>query len=161
MADDAELPYLRGVDHVSTYAGTVVIFPYPNDTQSLRCILRQFAQVYYRCGLFLAHKFYRHRQGSSDDLIDLVLDGLDLLISRAFRKNEVALALLPFDVGVTAAGTFEHIDHRPIQDMLRSMGRLVFGLVVTVEYRFFHISYLTLIHTSPFSSVRISSGYIT
>ena len=47
VADDAELPYLQGVGHVSTYAGTVVILPYPNDTQSLRCVLRQFAQVHY------------------------------------------------------------------------------------------------------------------
>ena len=35
-------------------------------------------------------------------------------------------------MSIAAARTSEHIDHRPIQDMLRSMGRLVFGLVVTV-----------------------------
>ena len=27
VADDAELPYLRGVGHVSTYTGTIVVFP--------------------------------------------------------------------------------------------------------------------------------------
>ena len=47
VADDTELPYLRGVANVCTYAGTVVILPYPNDTQGLRGVLRKFTQVHY------------------------------------------------------------------------------------------------------------------
>ena len=58
------------------------------------------------------------------DLIDLGLDCLHLVVSRAFGKQIVALALLPLDVCITAARAFEHVHHRAVQDMLRRMAWL-------------------------------------
>ena len=46
VADDAELPYLRGVAHVRTYAGAVIVIAYADDAQCLRSVFRQFAQVH-------------------------------------------------------------------------------------------------------------------
>ena len=46
VADDAELPYIRGVAHVRTYAGAVIVIAHSDDAQCLRCIFRQFAQVH-------------------------------------------------------------------------------------------------------------------
>ena len=46
MADDAELPYLRGIGDVRTYAGAVIVIAYANDAQGFRRIVRQFAQVH-------------------------------------------------------------------------------------------------------------------
>ena len=39
VADDAELPYLRGVAHVRTYAGTVIVIAYADDAQCFRNLL--------------------------------------------------------------------------------------------------------------------------
>ena len=65
-----------------------------------------------------------------------------MVVSRAFAKQIVALALLPLDVGVAAARASEHIHHRAVQDMLRRVGGLIFSLVVAVEYRLrFHYVY--------------------
>ena len=139
MADDAELPYLRGIAHMCTYAGAVIVIAYADDAQGFRRIFREFAQVHYRCGLFPAHILYGHRQSRCDDLIDLVLDCLYLVVSRAFGKQIVTLALLPLDVGIPAARASEHVHHRAVQDMLRRVGGLIFSLVVAVEYRLFHI----------------------
>ena len=43
VADDAELPYLRGIRDVRTYAGAVIVIAYANDAQGFRRIVRQFA----------------------------------------------------------------------------------------------------------------------
>ena len=77
--------------------------------------------------------FYAHRQRRRNDLIDLGLDGLHLVVSRAFGKQIVALALLPLDVCIPAARASEHVHHRAIQDMLRRMGGLIFSLVVELS----------------------------
>ena len=50
MADDAELPYLRGVAHVRTDAGAVIVIAYADYAQGFRNIFWQFAQVDSRCG---------------------------------------------------------------------------------------------------------------
>ena len=139
VADDAELPYLRGVAHVRTYAGAVIVIAHSDDAKCLRSVFREFAQVNYRCGLFPAHIFHGHRQRRRDDLIDLGLNCLHLVVSRAFGKQIVALALLPLDVGIPAARASEHVHHRAVQDMLRRMGGFIFSLVVAVEYWLFHI----------------------
>ena len=47
VADDAELPYLRGVAHMRTYAGAVIVIAHSDDAQGLRCIFREFAKVHY------------------------------------------------------------------------------------------------------------------
>ena len=46
VADDAELPYLRGVAHMRTYAGTVIVIAHSDDAQCLRNVFREFAQVH-------------------------------------------------------------------------------------------------------------------
>ena len=46
VADDAELPYLRGVANVRSYAGAVIVIAYADDAQGFRRIFRQFAQVH-------------------------------------------------------------------------------------------------------------------
>ena len=46
VADDADLPYLRGVAHVRSYASAVIVIAHSDDAQGLRCIFRQFAQVH-------------------------------------------------------------------------------------------------------------------
>ena len=38
VADDAELPYLRGIAHMRTYAGAVIVSAHSDDAQGLRCI---------------------------------------------------------------------------------------------------------------------------
>ena len=46
MADDAELPYLRGVAHVRSYAGAVIVIDHTDYAQCLRSVFREFAQVH-------------------------------------------------------------------------------------------------------------------
>ena len=55
------------------------------------------------------------------DLIDLGLDCLHLVVSRAFGKQIVALALLLLDVCITAARASKYVHHRAVQNMLRRM----------------------------------------
>ena len=92
MADDAELPYLRGVAHVRSYAGAVIVIAHSDDAQCLRRTFRQFAQVHYRCGLFPAHIFYCHRQRSCDDLAKAA-EGNKAAAARA-RKSTLELEKL-------------------------------------------------------------------
>ena len=46
VADDAELPYLRGVAHVRSYAGAVIVIAYADYAKCLRSVFREFAQVH-------------------------------------------------------------------------------------------------------------------
>ena len=46
VADDAELPYLRGIGDVRTYAGAIIVIAHTDDAQGFRRIFRQFAQVH-------------------------------------------------------------------------------------------------------------------
>ena len=39
VADDAELPYLRGVAHVRSYAGAIFVIAYADDAQCFRNLL--------------------------------------------------------------------------------------------------------------------------
>ena len=92
MADDAERPYLRGVAHVRSYAGAVIVIAHSDDAQCLRSIFRKFAQVHDGCSLFPSHIIYGRRQRSCDDLAKAA-EGNKAAAARA-RKSTLELEKL-------------------------------------------------------------------
>jgi len=123
VGDNPEAAYLGGVGYVGPDAGACVVVPDPDYPEGLRDILRQLAQVDYRACLRQRYELNGDRQGSRYHLIDLVLNGLDLLLSGALRQQIVAFALLPLDMGVARAGTAEHPHHRLVEDMFGRVHR--------------------------------------
>ena len=123
MREYPEVPDLRGIGDVGPDAGAGVVVPDPDYPEGLRDILRQLAQVDYRACLRQRHELNGDRQGCRYHLIDLVLNGLDLLRSGALRQQIVAFALLPLDMGVARAGTAEHPHHRLVEDVLGGVHR--------------------------------------
>lgn len=99
MTDNLELTYLRGVGHMSSDAGAIIIVPDTYDTEGLRCVFRQLAEIDDVSGLFLRHETYSHRQGGIDNFIDLGLDCGNLPVRRTGVEDIVAFAFLPLDVG--------------------------------------------------------------
>ena len=138
VGDNPEAAYLGGVGYMGPYAGAGIVIAYTDYPEGLRDILRQLAQVYYSTGLCQRHEFYRDWQAGCDYLVDLVLDCLHLLRSRAFGEQVVALALLALYMGVARTGTAEHPHHRLVEDMFCRVHRRVFLLVVRVELDIFH-----------------------
>ena len=100
VGDNPEAAYLGGVGYMGPYAGAGIVIAHTDYPEGLRDILRQLAQVYYSTGLCQRHEFYRDWQAGCDYLVDLVLDCLHLLRSRAFGEQVVALALLALYMGV-------------------------------------------------------------
>ena len=87
MAYDLECADLAGVLDVGTDAGADVVVTYPHYAECFRCVLRKFAQVHDRSGLFSRQEFYSYIKILSNDFIDLCLYFGHLLCSRLSLKN--------------------------------------------------------------------------
>ena len=138
VRDDPEPSDFRGIAHMRPDAGAGVVVPYTYYAQGVRYIFRQFAQIDNGSGLGQRNEVHGDRQCGGDDLVDLVLDGLNLLRSRAFGEQVVALALLALDMGIARTGTAEHPHHSLIQDMLGCVHRRIFLLIVGIQLYFIH-----------------------
>ncbi len=115
---------------MSSDAGAIVIVPDTYDTEGLRCVFRQLAEIDDVSGLFLRHETYSHRQCSIDNFIDLCLYCGNLPVRRTGVEDIVSFAFLPLDVGIAGTRAPEHIDHRAVKDMLSRVRRLVFCFVM-------------------------------
>lgn len=81
MTYNLEYPDLAGIRDMRTNACTCIIIPYSDDSQSLRYILRKFAQIYNLLSLFPSDKLYSDIQILPYHLIDLSLNRSNLLSS--------------------------------------------------------------------------------
>ena len=138
VGDNPEAAYLGGVGYMGPDTGAGIVVAHTDYPEGLRDILRQLAQVHYSTGFCQRHELNGDRQGCRYHLIDLVLDGLNLLRSWAFGEQVVALALLALDMGIARTGTAEHPHHRLVEDMFCCVHRRVFLLIVRVELDIFH-----------------------
>ena len=93
MADNLERTDLTGILHMSTDAGTCIIIPYPNDSESLRSVLWKLTKINNSCSLFTIHEVDSDIMILRDFLVDLCFYLSHLLCSRLRIEDIVAFGL--------------------------------------------------------------------
>ena len=150
MTDYPECTDLTRILHMRTDARTSIIIPYSHYSQSIRRALRKFAQINYFCCLFTGHELYGDIKILRYHLIDLCLDFSNLRGRRLCIENIITLRFLLFHMGIARTLSPEHPHHCGIQQVLRRMCRLIFRLVMGIEYWTFHIFFQDIISITLF-----------
>ena len=139
---------------------THIVITHINQTQSLAGILWQTAQVNAIRYLIARNVFGNHGQIQADDLVHAGLDLAHLLIGQRLRQIIIALALFALNVVHSGTPAMEHIVHSAVQDVLCSMRRRVFILVMRIQNRLFHIANVWKIpHTCACSPAKVSHNH--
>ena len=139
-AGNPELTNLGGVLHVRAQTRTHIVITHINQTQSLAGILGQTAQVNAIWYLIARNVFGYYGQILADDLVHAGLNLAHLLIGQRLRQIIIALALFALNMVHSGTPAMEHIVHSAVQDVLCSMRRRVFILVMRIQNRLFHIA---------------------
>ena len=130
VADDSECPDFSRILNMVTDACACIVITYADDSQGLRCIFRQFAQVHCTGSHFTRHEFDCDIHVQRYGLIYLGLDLSDFFRSRLRIQNIIAFRLLSFYVCISRTRASEHLHHSGVQKMLSAMSLRMLNLVM-------------------------------
>ena len=136
---------------------THVVITHINKAKSLAGIVWQTAEVNPIGYLIARNVFGNHWQILADDLVHAGLNLAHLLIGQRLRQIIIALALFALNVVHSGTPAMEHIVHSAVKDVLCSMRRRVFILVMRIQNGLFHIAnVLKILNTCVSSPAKVS-----
>jgi hypothetical protein len=116
---------------MSTYTGADIVVSHTDKSYlPLPYPIRKFRKVGKSNSFSDGDKIDGYRKVLRNHLIDTPFHFLQFLFRRLTGQEIVALAFLPFDMGVTGTRTTKEAYHRSIQDMFGRMHRRVLRFVV-------------------------------